>query len=296
MNVLSLFDGISCGQLALQRAGVQVSTYFASEVCPRAMLVTQARFPRTVQLGDVHGVGAHALPPGARIDLLLAGSPCQGFSRTGLQRGFDDANSRLYLEFLRILREVRPRFFLLENVLMRAEHRERISRDVGCEPVMINSRLFTAQNRQRLYWTNLPPCDCTAKTHRATAGVAAARRVVLADVIGERVAEADRLSFHRAASHRFGKRVQNGSIYAIAGKSSTLCSARSPMVECASDPRGWRRLTPSECEALQGVPRGYTKLDGAADAHRLELLCNAWTVDVIAHLLAPLVARGGGHA
>ena len=156
MNVLSLFDGISGGQQALDRLGVKVGLYCASEVDKYAIQITQNNYPDTVQLGDVCGVGAYGMP---KIDLLLAGSPCQGFSFAGKQLAFDDPRSKLFFEFVRTLkelREVNPEIkFLLENVKMKKEYQDVITGLLGVEPIEINSALVSAQNRRRLYWTNI---------------------------------------------------------------------------------------------------------------------------------------------
>lgn len=153
MNVLSVFDGMSGGRLALQKAGIKVDTYFASEVDPYAIKVTQHRFPNTIQLGDVTKVSASGLP---KIDLLIGGSPCQGFSFAGGQLAFDDPRSVLFFEYVRLLHEVKPKYFLLENVKMKKEFQDVISGYLGVEPIVINSSLLSAQNRVRLYWTNIP--------------------------------------------------------------------------------------------------------------------------------------------
>lgn len=175
-NVLSLFDGMSCGRLALERAGIEVGKYYASEVDKYAITVTKANWPETIHLGDVRNVAANNLPV---IDLLIGGSPCQSFSFAGKRagmvtkekekiltleqylelkaQGFEfEGQSYLFWEYVRILREVKPRYFLLENVLMKKEWKQVISETLGVKPIMINSALVSAQNRKRLYWTNIP--------------------------------------------------------------------------------------------------------------------------------------------
>ena len=153
MNVLSLFDGMSCGQLALHRAGIKYNKYYVSEIDKYAIEITQKNFPETVQLGDIKSVRASDL---LSIDLLMAGSPCQGFSFAGKQLAFDDPRSQLFFEFVRLLRECKPKYFILENVRMKKEFLDIISQHVGVEPILINSALVCAQNRQRYYWTNIP--------------------------------------------------------------------------------------------------------------------------------------------
>nr|DAR45068.1 MAG TPA: Cytosine specific methyltransferase [Caudoviricetes sp.] len=156
MNVLSLFDGMSCGQIALKESGINVDKYFASEIDKYAISQTQTNFPDTIQLGDVTKISARDLPV---IDLLIGGSPCQGFSFAGKQLNFDDPRSVLFFEYVRILKEIREKNpnvkFLLENVRMKKECERVISEILGVQPVVINSALVSAQNRVRLYWSNI---------------------------------------------------------------------------------------------------------------------------------------------
>lgn len=150
--VLSLFDGMSCGQLALQKLGIKVKQYYAAEIDKHAIQVTQHNFPDTIQLGDVTKVFAQDLP---KIDLLIGGSPCQGFSFAGEQLAFDDPRSKLFFEFVRLKNECNPTYFMLENVKMKKEFEIIISKYMGVAPIEINSALLSAQNRVRLYWTNI---------------------------------------------------------------------------------------------------------------------------------------------
>ena len=168
LKVLSLFDGMSCGQLALQRLGIEVSTYYASEIDKYAIEVCQANFPETIQVGDVCNLKTEDFQD---IDLILAGSPCQGFSFAGKQLAFDDPRSALFFEFIRMLKGIKPKYFLLENVRMKQQFQDVITEQVSAcypdfqggdlfgnqiKPILINSALVSAQNRQRLYWTNIP--------------------------------------------------------------------------------------------------------------------------------------------
>ena len=170
MKVLSLFDGMSCGRIALGRAGIKVDNYFASEVDKYAIKVTMANYPDTVQLGDARKVKADDLP---KIDLLLGGSPCQGFSQAGKGGKFNDPRSKLFWEYVRILNECRERnpdiLFLLENVRMDKYSEGVISDALGLDPVMINSALVSAQNRERLYWSNIRTEEHTMFGHLKTA-------------------------------------------------------------------------------------------------------------------------------
>lgn len=151
-TVLSLFDGMSCGQIALNRIGLKPKQYFASEIDKYAIQVTQSNFPNTIQLGDITKVFAKDLP---KIDLLIGGSPCQGFSFAGKQLAFDDPRSKLFFEFVRLKNECNPTYFMLENVKMKHEFEIIISKYLGVAPIEINSALVSAQNRVRLYWTNI---------------------------------------------------------------------------------------------------------------------------------------------
>ena len=168
IRVLSLFDGMSCGQLALQRLSIEVDTYYASEIDKFAIQVAQANFPDTIQVGDVCNLDPKNFKD---VDLILAGSPCQGFSFAGKQLAFDDPRSALFFEFIRMLKEIKPKYFLLENVRMKQEFQDVITDQVSVcypefqggdlfggkiKPILINSALVSAQNRLRLYWTNIP--------------------------------------------------------------------------------------------------------------------------------------------
>ena len=175
MNVLSLFDGMSCGQQALERLGIKVDNYFASEIDKYAITVTMANYPNTKQLGSVTQIDGYSLP---KIDILIGGSPCQSFSFAGKRKGMStkdeqeiltlehylelksqeyefEGQSYLFWEYMRLLNEVKPKYFLLENVMMGEKWEKILSKAIGVNPIMINSSLVSAQNRQRLYWTNI---------------------------------------------------------------------------------------------------------------------------------------------
>jgi DNA-cytosine methyltransferase len=175
MNILSLFDGMSCGQQALERAGIKVDNYFASEIDKYAIQVTMANYPNTKQLGSVVDVDGYSLP---KIDILIGGSPCQSFSFAGKRKGMStkdeqeiltlnhylqlksegyefEGQSYLFWEYMRLLNEVKPKYFLLENVMMGEKWEKILSKAIGVNPIMINSSLVSAQNRKRLYWTNI---------------------------------------------------------------------------------------------------------------------------------------------
>lgn len=264
MRVLSLFDGISCGRVALDRAGIIVDTYYASEVDKYAIQVAQKNYPDTVQIGDVTKVSGEGF---RGIDLLIGGSPCQGFSFAGKQLNFDDPRSKLFFEYARILEEAQLKYFLLENVMMKKEHQDVISEILGVEPVAINSNLVSAQNRKRMYWTNIPdvgfPCEIPTD-------------IWLQD--GEFPACMD--------SKRKIRRTERFSCLTatywkgIRGAGRPFASRR---VGNYDEVREYQRmLTPEECERLQTLPVGYT--NGISKTQRYAAIGNGWTVDVIAHI------------
>jgi DNA (cytosine-5)-methyltransferase 3A len=175
MNVLSLFDGMSCGQIALNRLGIKIDNYFASEIDTHAITVAKANFPTTQHIGSVVNVDGYSLP---KIDLLIGGSPCQSFSFAGKRKGMStkdeqeiltlehylqlksenyefEGQSYLFWEYMRLLNEVKPKYFLLENVVMAEKWEKILSKAIGVNPILINSNLLSAQNRERLYWTNI---------------------------------------------------------------------------------------------------------------------------------------------
>jgi len=225
MNVLSLFDGMSCGQLALQRAGIQVENYFAAEIDKYAIQVTQANFPGTVQLGDVTKVkaeGQQLYDPfgcGHEIDLLIGGSPCQGFSFAGKQLNFDDPRSKLFWEYVRLLKALKPKYFLLENVKMKKESMDVITEALGVEPIFINSSLVSAQNRPRIYWTNIP-FDVPTED----------KGIVLKDILEPEVEEKYYAGKKLRESYMGGNQLnpkyksQCNTIYPTDGKFATLCA------------------------------------------------------------------------
>ena len=172
MNVLSLFDGMSCGQIALKNLGVKVDNYYASEIDKYAIKIAKKNFPDMIHVGDVTKLSysdyrkclvreksseyIQDIPKSRRIDLIMGGSPCQGFSKAGKNLNFEDPRSKLFFEFVRLVKECKPKYFLLENVKMTKEHRDTISEFLGVEPIYIDSALVSAQTRKRYYWTNIP--------------------------------------------------------------------------------------------------------------------------------------------
>ena len=277
--VLSLFDGMSCGQIALNRAGISYGKYYASEIDNHAIKVTQQNYPNTIQLGSVTEIKGTDLP---QVDLLIGGSPCQGFSFAGKGLNFEDPRSKLFFEFVRLKNETQPKYWLLENVKMKAEYQNIISEILDVNPILINSKLVSAQSRERLYWTNIPIANLSDKN------------IVISDIVG--IETNNKSAEIIVTKNIYPKKGQNGNVYAINGKCKTLSagvgitgngigSSNAPKIEWNNE-QGWRRLTATECERLQTVPDNYTNC--VSDTQRYKMLGNGWTVDVIAHIFGGL--------
>lgn len=285
MNVLSLFDGMSCGQIALNRAGIAYDKYYASEIDKHAIKVTQHNYPNTVQLGDVTQVNKDSLP---EIDLLLGGSPCQGFSFAGKQLNFNDPRSALFFEYVRLKNELKPKWFLLENVVMKKEFQDIITEQLGVEPVLINSSLVSAQNRKRLYWTNIP--DVTQPEDKGillkevlgvaepTGQVAHFKPCIRNNVLSQldRVLNSDKVIYQLDC-------VSGWQDNKVGIQKSPCLRAGNGFVLGLDSGKSIRPITVSEQERLQTVPEGYTSL--ASDSQAKRMLGNGWTVDVIVHIL-----------
>lgn len=283
MNVLSLFDGISCGQIALERAEIQVDNYFASEIDKHAIKVTQHNYPDTIQLGDVTKWREWKLP---RIDLLIGGSPCQGFSFAGKQLNFNDPRSKLFFEFVDVLNHYKPKHFLLENVVMKKKWKDIISEKLGVEPVLINSALVSAQNRKRLYWTNIS--NITQPEDKC---------LLLKDILENNVDRKYDITerYYRKVKGTLSYKKARTNIRTVNMKSKTLTTAGHNISNSGStniiifdDDLGLfnnylRMPTPIECERLQTIPDDYTNID-ISDSKRYHMLGNGWTVDVIVHI------------
>lgn len=259
INVLSLFDGMSCGRIALERAGIPVNQYYASEIDKNAIKVSQANWLDIEQIGDVTEVKADDLQG---IDLLLGGSPCQGFSFSGNQLNFNDARSVLFFEYIRLLKSTKPKYFILENVSMKQEYQDVISGYLGVSPITINSSLVSAQNRKRLYWTNIPnivpPPD---------------KQITLESICGA-----------NNGVWVYPRGFNKGGIQGYKGKSPCITTSSWQHNFMLALPDGSKRkFTPEEVEQFQTVPVGYTS--SVSDSQRYKMLGNGWTVDVIAHIL-----------
>ena len=284
MRVLSLFDGISCGMVALERAGIPVERYVAYEIDKCAIQISKKNYPQIEHCGDVTTADFTQYNG---FDLLIGGSPCQSLSITqSKMRKHLYGKSKLFFEFVRAKEEMRPRYFLFENVAsMNDESRRVISNCLGCEPRLVNSGIFSAQDRPRLYWTNIP-----FKFPLQT------RNLVLRDILEAQVDEKyyyncgfDYLGEKNVAAilhingHDILKRVQSPNF-----KSHTLttCGGGNTQKKVLVNGRA-RKLTPIEYERLQTLPDNYTA--GISDTRRYTAVGNGWTVDVIAHILKNLI-------
>jgi len=272
MNVLSLFDGMSCGQIALNRLGIKYDKYFASEIDKYAIQVTQHNYPETIQIGDVLNVRGSDLP---QIDLMFGGSPCQGFSFAGKRLNFDDPRSKLFFEFVRLRDELKPKYFLLENVKMKKEHEDVITEHMGVEPIRINSKLVSAQSRERLYWTNIPGIEQPED-----------KGILVKDIV-------DYSGGHKILPPKtIQAQLHYAKNYKATGKAPTLTRELAHgwgknitpkcYVEIKAITGEDRLFSPLECERLQTVPDNYSSI--VSNTQRFNLLGNGWTVDVITHI------------
>jgi DNA-cytosine methyltransferase len=277
MNVLSLFDGMSCGRIALERAGIPISNYYASEIDKHAIKVSKRNWRDVKHIGDVRSVLSSDYQ---NVDLLIAGSPCQGFSFAGKQLAFEDERSKLYFEFLRLYREINPRYFLLENVKMKQIFQDVISNDLEVSPIIINSSVVSAQSRPRLYWTNIPQC-----------GNPIDKNILAKDII-----DYTNTSVNSDGWQEWWK---TNSEYQIRKRYSTIMNDCDKAVcQTARQVVSWngnlvrnvdgslRFLSVLEAERLQTVPENYTACVSKTQAYKM--LGNGWTVDVVAHLLHSL--------
>lgn len=298
MNILSLFDGMSCGQIALNRANIQYNNYFASEIDKNAIKVTQHHYPNTVQLGDVTKIEFIA----SKIDLLIGGSPCQGFSFAGKQLNFDDPRSKLFFEFVRLIDECKPTYFLLENVVMKKEYEDVITQYLGVEPIKINSSLVSAQNRVRLYWTNIPNVkepedrnislsDILEDDSIINPGAIRGRRLNKATIIGRRLnPDGKRKDYDKdiPITQCLEVRATNtnkSNCLTTVDKDNVLTTmpiGRHP--NAFKDKLPFRYYTLKEYERLQTIPENYTSVVSTSQAKKM--IGNAWTVDIIAHIFS----------
>jgi DNA-cytosine methyltransferase len=279
INVLSLFDGMSCGQIALNKLGVKYDSYYASEIDKFAIAITKKNYPNTIHLGDVRDVKGSDLP---KIDLLFGGSPCQSFSNAGNGKGFE-GSSGIFWEYVRVLREVKPKYFMLENVKMKKEWQDIITKELGVEPIAINSSLLSGQNRPRLYWTNIPGVEIPED-----------KGIVLKDILeDDNLVDKQHLMTPKAMAYmdglRNGKQRWQYHKNPLDGKAACIVASFYKLsglgvLDYRTLGKPCRRLTPVECERLQTVPDNYT--ESASRTQRYKMIGNGWTVDVIAHIFS----------
>lgn len=299
--VLSCFDGLSGLQIALRRLGIKVDKYYASEVDEPAMSITMKHFPNTIQLGDIRKITSNMIEK--RPTLISAGSPCQDFSLCGHRKGmvtkenvavtsldqylklksegfkFDEkSQSYLFWEFIRLVRQLKPKYFFLENVRMSHVWMHVISRELGVFPISINSSLVSAQNRERLYWTNIP-------------GVSAPqdKRILLGNIIPGAIAGVGK------RGQDLGERKVNGTIKWTQvttmrndNKSNCIVTKDGNTAYIMMKNGTHRKLTIDEAEMLQTLPKNYTNVPGLTKTDRWKSIGNGWTIDVITHLLKGL--------
>jgi site-specific DNA-cytosine methylase len=301
INVLSLFDGMSCGQIALNKVGIEYENYFASEIDEYGIKVSTHNFPNTKHLGNVKEICYSELP---KIDLLIGGSPCQSFSFAGKQKGMSSKDnveiltlkhyldlksngfefqgqSYLFWEYMNALTILKPKYFLLENVKMSNKWKGVLSNAIGIEPILICSGNFSAQNRPRYYWTNIPNIEEPKSNN-----------IVLKDILVSKVSNKYNIKDERVGT--LMKFLSKN--YKVTGKVPTLTTELAhstgknfypkTLVEIFDVLGYYRRLTPIEVERLQTVPDNYTNV--VSDTERYRMLGNGWTVDVIAHIFSSL--------
>lgn len=322
MKILSLFDGISCARVALERAGIPVEAYYASEIDKYAIQVSENNYPDIIHVGSVIDFKPTNMshPEFYNLDLIVGGSPCQDLSIAKRNRkGLDGDRSGLFWEYVRILQEVKPKYFILENVAsMPKEAKDLISETLGVQPIMINAALVSAQNRKRLFWTNIPNVtlpedrgillkdileeniqgeyDVNACSFRGRYLVDGKRK----DVFGAKTEQRLEIGGNKANTitkvykdsmvriGQIGKGGQGDRIYSPQGKSVALSAlgggrgAKTGLYQ--TEEYTVRKLTPIECERLQGLPDNYT--EGISNSQRYKCCGNAFNVDVVAHILS----------
>lgn len=288
-NVLSLFDGVACGKLALEKAGIEFENYYASEIDPVCIAIAEKNHPDLISLGAVENWQEWNLKD---IDLIIGGSPCQGFSSQGHQLNFDDPRSKLFFTMVKIIQEFQPAYYMLENVVMRKEWEDIITDYMGVEPVILDSSLVSAQRRKRIYWANWniePPED--QKIHLKSILInqdltnpAAIRGRRINPLTGKR--EDHNKEIPRSQCLEVKTDLSKMTCLTTVGKDNVLTHLPSGRYPHAFDNYtkdvDWRYLTPLECERAQTVPDNYTS--GYSDSIRKSLMGNGWTVDMISHI------------
>jgi DNA (cytosine-5)-methyltransferase 3A len=285
---------MSCGQIALEKCGIDVDTYYSSEIDKDCMLLTNKNYPNTIQIGDCRNIVSEDYKD---IDILIGGTPCTNFSSIGTGTGMVTSDnvvittfekymgykklgyvfsgqSYLFWEFVRILKEMKPKYFLLENVKMSKEWQDVISKALGVEPIVIDSQLVSAQKRIRLYWTNIPNV-CQPEN----------KNITLNDVIDSTIDVCNvSKNIKRYVPQTMPDFVDPYNQKELRDKSTTLRTNVHTGNMWIKTKSGYRHLTRTECEKLQTVPVGYT--NGVSECKAKKMLGNGWTVEVITHILS----------
>jgi site-specific DNA-cytosine methylase len=252
---------MSGARIALDKLNVEVNKYYSSEIDKYANTISEKNYPDIIRLGDVNNWEDWYFPE--PIDLLIGGSPCQGFSFAGKQLNFNDPRSALFFKFVDVLHDVKPKYFLLENVRMKKEYQDIISKYLGVEPIYLDSNLVSAQNRKRYYWTNIPniirPED---------------KGIVISKIL-----EMPGITVVKSHGEWCERQLKSQCLDANYHKGADNHGQRTMI----KNDENIRKLTPIECERLQTVPDNYT--EGVSNTQRYKMLGNGFTVDIIAHIL-----------
>ncbi len=287
MEVVSLFDGISCGMIALEKAGLNVDNYYSFEIDKNAIKISNNNYPEIIRCGDVINFNFSIF---RNIDLLIGGLPCQDLSSMGSHKGLKGDKSKLFFEYVRVLKEIKPKYFLFENNFsIGSKNAEIITSYLGVEPIMINSADFSAQIRKRYYWTNIPILDYETK------------KLTLKDVYCEEIKHediTDKVMNYLYSPKYENRKIKNTVKYSIKklNEQSRTIATNSYQIGSNSglilyiDGRYYRPNI-REFERLQTLPDGYCYSDLTIN-QRIKLIGNGWTVDVIAHILRGLVKNG----
>lgn len=302
IKVLSLFDGKSGGQITLKELGIEIDVYCASEIDEHAIKVTQRNFPNTIQLGDVTKVkyenGIIYSENGefdvGNIDLVIGGSPCQGFSVNGKKLNFDDPRSKLLFEFIRIKNEVNPKNYLLENVAtMREDVKILIDEYIGETGMLINSNTFSAQNRKRYYWTNID-VDNELQVSNVVINDILEKNVTFTYMKEDKInkqyinpSETDEVITLNPKMHNGKQTYQQDRIYDCKGKMVALTATLGNRFYIKDNNDNIRKLTIREQARLQTVPEWYD-FSILSDNQASKVIGNGWTIDVIKHILKEL--------
>lgn len=281
LTVLSLFDGISCGMVALQRAGIEIDKYIAYEIEHNAIEISRKNYPDIIRGGDV--TKEDFTKYRGKVDLLIGGSPCQNLCSCGDKKGLDGAESKLFFDYVRALYETDTKWFLLENnATMTKENQDIITEIMGVEPIYINSNLLTAQDRKRLYWTNIPGIEQPED-----------RGLTLKDIVQPVEEKREYECYKRMAAKREGTLAFKkawANVRTLDQKSRALTTSQAISNSGATNIKysdtEYYILTPIECERLQTLPDNYT--EGVSNTQRYKAVGNGWTAEVIAHIFKAL--------